>query len=63
MFSNNDYKGYFQEIENILTKTLVIYTDVLNEVEDKSIKNKLNVIASENMETFEFVQAQKEKFV
>lgn len=63
MFTKEDYKGYFEEVENILKKTLVIYTDILNVTDDKSIRNKLNVIASENMDSFEFVQTQKEKFL
>ena len=62
MFTDEDYKNYFNELENIYKKSLTIYTDVLNEISDQSTRNKLYPIASENMEAFRFIKTYKEKF-
>ena len=62
MFTDEDHIRYFDELEFLLKKTVIIYTDLLNELSDKSIKNKLSVLAQENMETFKFIKKQKEKF-
>ncbi len=62
MFTKEDYIGYFSELEGLFKKTLVTYTDLLNELGDQSVRNKLYVLASENMEAFNFIKTQKEKF-
>lgn len=63
MFTKEDYVNYFSDLEDILKKTLVIYTDLLNELGDQSIRNKLYALASENMEAFKFIKTQKDKFI
>lgn len=63
MFTKEDYINYFGELETILKEALVVYTDLLNELNDQAIRNKLYTLASEKMEAFNFIKAQKEKFV
>ena len=60
MFTDDDYRAYFNELESIFRKTLVIYTDLLNEIGDQSIRNKLFAIAAESMDAFRFVREEKE---
>lgn len=62
MFTNQDYIGYFEEIEETLKKTLVIYTDLLNDLDNKAMHSKLYAIATENMDTFQLIKSLKEKF-
>jgi len=62
MFTDEDYKNYFNELENIFKKSLTIYTDLLNELSDKSISSKLSPIIAESMEAFRFIKKYKEKF-
>lgn len=63
MFTNEDYKNYFNELENISKEALIIYTDVLNEISDSSIRSKLYPIMSDEMEALKILKKYKEKFV
>ncbi len=63
MFTNEDYKNYFNELENISKKALTVYTDLLNEISDSSIRSKLYPIMSENLEAFRVLKKYKEKFL
>lgn len=63
MFTNEDYKNYFSELEAISKKAMVIYTDLLNEVSDSSIRSKLYPIMSEEFEAFRVLKKHKEKFL
>ena len=62
MFSKSDYYNYFDELEDQLKRAIVIYTDLLNELSDKSVRNKLYAMAQDNMDTFRFIKIQKDKF-
>jgi len=62
MFTNEDYKSYFGELENISKKALIVYTDLLNEISDSSIRSKLYPIMSEELEAFRILKEYKEKF-
>ena len=61
MFTKDDFKNYFEEIEDLFRKTLVVYTDLLNEVHDQSIRNKLLPLMTENMEAFRRTREKMEK--
>jgi hypothetical protein len=63
MFTKNDYIGYFSQIEDMLKKTVSIYTDLLNELNDSAIKSKIDPLAVESMDSFRFIKEHKEKFV
>ena len=63
MFTKEDYQLYFDELQDIYKQTLVIYTDLLNELSDGSIKNKLLSMSSENMDVFNFIKNSREKFI
>jgi len=63
MFTNEDYKSYFGELENISKKALIVYTDLLNEISDSSIRSKLYPIMSEELEAFKVLKEYKEKFL
>jgi len=62
MFTNDDYINYFNEIEDIFKNTIVIYTDLVNEISDQAIRNRLLVLASENMDIFNFITEIKNKY-
>ena len=62
MFTSQDYKNYFTELEDIYKKTINAYTDLLNELGNYSIESKLSSMATENMDAFRFMREQKEKF-
>jgi len=62
MFTNEDYKSYFSELENISKKALIVYTDLLNEISDSTIRSKLYPIMSEELEAFRILKEYKEKF-
>lgn len=62
MFTKNDFLGYLEEVENIYKKMLTVNTDVLNLLDNKEIKNKLNVILLEDRETFKTIRTRKQKF-
>jgi len=63
MFTKEDYLNYFNELEMMLKKSLVIYTDLLNELSDQSIANKLHALATEEMDIFKSVSEIKKKFI
>jgi len=46
MFTNEDYKNYFKELEDVLRNNIVIYTDLMNVVYNKAVLSKLQVLAS-----------------
>ncbi|MDD3344863.1 MAG: hypothetical protein PHO34_00280 [Candidatus Omnitrophica bacterium] len=62
MFTNEDYKNYFKELEDVLRSNIVIYTDLMNIVDNKAVLSKLQVLASENAGAFKFIREQKGKF-
>jgi len=61
MFTKDDYISYFEELETQLKETLVIYTDLLNEINDRSIRNKIMPISSENMQMYRYIKSLKDK--
>ena len=63
MFTKDDYIGYFSQIEDMLKKSISIYTDLLNELNDNAIKSKIDPLASESMDSFRFIKEQKERFL
>lgn len=62
MFTKEDYSSYFNELEEMFKKTLVIYTDLLNELSDNAIRSKLFMLAAEDNDVFNFVTETKEKY-
>ena len=63
MFTDKDYGDYFGELEGIYSKVIILYTDILNFLQDKAIACKLNPMAAENMEIFRFIKEEKKKFI
>jgi predicted O-methyltransferase YrrM len=63
MFTKEDYLNYFDELLDLLQQTLVIYTDVLNDIKDEAIRSKLSAVTSETMEAFRFIKEQKSIFI
>ncbi len=63
MFAKEDYLNYFGELESIFKEGLIIYTDLLNDISDQAIRNKLFMLAAENMDTYNFIIKTKEKFI
>jgi hypothetical protein len=62
MFSKKDYQSYFQDLESILSKQIVLLTDILNEVSDKSVHSKLYAISLDDSGIFDDIRAQKARF-
>jgi hypothetical protein len=63
MFTKNDYAEYLDEIETLIRESVVIYTDLLNELSDNSTKSKIEPLASESMESFRYIKGIKKKFL
>lgn len=62
MFTNEDYRNYFNELENIFKKALTISSNLINELSDYSIRSKLYPIMLEDMEAFKSIKTYKENF-
>jgi formiminotetrahydrofolate cyclodeaminase len=62
MFTKEDYANYFNELEEIFRKSLVIYTDLLNDISDAAIRSKLFMLASEDNDAFNFITETKAKY-
>ncbi len=62
MFTDEDYKNYFNELETIFKKTLTVYTDLVNELSDEPVRSKLHPIMTDCLETFKTIKKYKEKF-
>lgn len=62
MFTDSDYAEYFAEIEKMLKELITVYTDLLNQLSDSSIKSKLSPLAEECMEAFRFAKEQRQNF-
>ncbi|MCF7873332.1 MAG: hypothetical protein K9L84_04345 [Candidatus Omnitrophica bacterium] len=62
MFTKEDYLTYFDQLADIYKDSINLYTDLLNGLQDKAIRNKLLAVASENMEAFRFIKEEKTKF-
>jgi hypothetical protein len=63
MFTDEDYRNYFDELENISKEALTVYTDTVNELSNNAIRSKLYPIVSDSIETFRFIKMCKEKFM
>ncbi|MDD5439516.1 MAG: hypothetical protein PHS37_04955 [Candidatus Omnitrophica bacterium] len=62
MFTNDDYRNYFGELEDVCKKSLEVYTDLLNQLSDQSMRNKLFMLAAEDMDSFNFIAETKKKY-
>jgi len=62
MFTKEDYLAYFNELETIYKETIVIYTDLINELDNHSVRSKLSAMANDNMASYRFITKEKEKF-
>jgi hypothetical protein len=62
MFTDEEYTNYFSELEDIIKKNIVIYTDLMNVVDNKAMLSKLQVLAAENSSAFKFIRETKKKF-
>lgn len=56
MFSDDDFRAYLNEMSDRIKDTLVIYTDLLNVVDNKVVRNQLLSLMSENAEAFRFLR-------
>ncbi len=63
MFIKEDYVNYLAEIEGILKKSITLYTDLINIIDDKSIRGNLTAMVKESMDHYRFINATKEKFL
>lgn len=62
MLTNKDYQNYFIELEDIYKKMLLIYTDLINELVDQSVRNKLYAMVSEDETSFKVIREFRNKF-
>jgi len=62
MFSKEDYREYLEELQEIYKENLRIYTDLLNELDDKALRNRFFVMAGEDMKSFDFLESVKEQY-
>mgnify|MGYP001424751258 CR=1 FL=1 len=63
MFTKDDYVNYLQELENIVKKSVVIYTDLINLTDDRPIRNRMHAMAKESMDAFRFITEIKNRFI
>ncbi len=52
MFTKNDYSQYLIELQNLIKDSVMINTDLLNELHHLEIHNKLGVVLTEDMRCF-----------
>lgn len=62
MFLKEDYIGYFEELERSYGRLVALYTDVMNEINDRSVNSRLLAMTKNNMNAFHYVKSVKEKF-
>jgi len=62
MLTDKDYQNYFIELEDMYKKMLLIHTDLINELIDQSIRNKLYAMVSEDETSFKVIREFKNKF-
>ena len=62
MFSNKDYQNYFQVLEDILSKQILLLTDILSEVSEPAVHSKLFAISLDDSAIFDDILIQKMKF-
>ncbi len=61
VFTKEDYQNYFTELEEIFSKNVIAYTDMINILNNQSIKSKLLPLATEDMNAYKFIKQEKEK--
>ena len=62
MFTENDFHKYFDGLEGDYQQSVLILTDILNELSNHAITSVLLTMSLENMEGFRFVQSVKSRF-
>ena len=62
MFSKKDYLSYFEDLEGIFFRDIVLLTDILYEISDHAIHSKLYAISLDDIRIFDEILGQKEKF-
>lgn len=62
MFTEKDFEKYFDEMRVLIKEPLERYTDLVNELDDRSIRSKISAIMAEDMDAFEFMTEQIERF-
>jgi len=62
MLTDQDYQNYFIEMEDMYKKMLLKHTDLINELIDQSIRNKLYAMISEDEISFKTIRGFRGKY-
>ena len=62
MFSKEDYRACFQDLESVLSKQSALLKGILSEVSDHTIHSKLHAIFLDDKRIFDESLIQKAKF-
>jgi len=58
VFTDRDFSEYYKEVGKILRDCLSIYTDLINQLDNRAIKSRLTVVTTECLEAYEFILQQ-----
>ena len=61
MFTKKDYEQYFDDFEKELTSCVIIYTDLLNVLGDRSVLSRISMLTAECLSAYRFIRDEKEK--
>lgn len=62
MFSNEDFKNYFSSVEEAVKTIMVESTNFANNLTNRALRSKIDVILQEDLEMLRFIREQKGKF-
>jgi len=59
MFTQNDFQEYLMNTERQLSQILLVYTDMLNEIDEKAMRSKITSIMTESLEAYRFIKKKR----
>jgi len=62
MFSNEDFKSYFAALEEAVKGMMVETTNFANNLTNRALRSKVDVILQEDLEMLRFLREYKSKF-
>lgn len=63
MFSEEDFQAYFSALEEKVRALMIVSTNFANEIADRALRSKLDVMIADDLELLRFLRENKKKFI
>lgn len=62
MFSDEEFRLYFSQMEKTFYESIILYTDLFHELEDEEVKRKIGALMHRNILSYHSMKYKKTRF-